>query len=546
MKKTGIITSVVVLALCAVVYLYLGIRKTKDVEPLIKAKLAQLVNDASNGLYQLDVEHIEIDVTAASLVAKNVLLSVDSSRMLELEKSGQLENDTYEISLQEINLRGLSAMELLNGKNIDLASLTIDSPHIRIIHKTRVPTVKDTGNLYDKLSAHHQSYSIGNLLLNNIQLLLINLDNNTTVSSLKNVSASFTDIKIDSTTKNDSTRFLFARDAVINVKGFKQVTKEKCYHFNVDSIALRPQNGTMEFFDLSLKPEGSKEDFSKLIPFQQDRYDIKVKTGTIKNIQWFGLLAGEGLYGDEITADGVAVNIYHDRSLPSGPPKSGNFPHQVLMNAGSAILVKRILLRNMSISYEELNPKSMHTGVVAFSNVNGEIHNVTNVTAAISLNPVTTITASADFLNEGKLNAVFRFDLANASAGNFSVEATLGKMEGTALNKITEGLALIKIKTVTVDKLQLQLKGSNKSAQGNVLFAYHDLAFDVLKNDEGELKKRGLFSFIANKLIVNKSNPRKEGEEAKQFTVLQQHDPHRSFFNLIWKTLQAGIIKTVK
>ncbi len=546
MKKTGIIVLVVIIALAIGAYLYLGVRKTKDFEPQIKAKLSQLVKDASNGLYKLEMGHIEIDVTAASLTAKNVLLSVDSSRMLELENSSALGSDMYEIFLEQINFQGLSAMELLNGKDIDLASLTLDSPKIRITHKVRKRATEDTANIYERLAAHHQSYSIGNLLLNNIQLTFINLDKNKSVSTLKNVSASFIDIKIDSSTKNDSTRFLFARDAVINVKGFKQLTQEKRYHFNIDSIALRPQDGNMHFFDLTLKPEGTKEDFSKIIKYQQDRYDLKIKKGTIKNINWFSLLAGEGFYGDEMMAEGATVNIYHDRSLPAGPPKSNNFPHQLLMNAGTAVSVKKILLRNMTIMYEELNPKSMHSGVVSFYNVNGEINNVTNIKDEISKNSGLSIIASADFLNEGKLNTVFRFDLANASSGNFSVDATLGQMQGAALNKITEGLALIKIKSVTVDKLQMKIKGSNKGAGGKVMFAYHDLEFDVLKNDDGDLKKRAILSFIANKLMVNKSNPGGKGEQAKQFTVLQQHDTQRSFFNLIWKTLLAGILKTVK
>lgn len=546
MKKTGIIILVVIIALSIGAYLYLGVRKTKDFEPQIKAKLSQLVKDASNGLYKLDMEHIEIDVTAASLTAKNVLLTVDSSRMLELEKSSALGNDIYEISLDEINLQGLSAMELLNAKNIDLASLTLDSPKISITHKDRKMATRDTANIYERLAAHHQSYSIGRLLLNNIQLTLINLDKNKSVSSLKNVSASFTDIKIDSSTKNDSTRFLFAKDAVVNVKGFKQSTREKRYHFNIDSVALRPQDGNLQFFNLTLKPEGTKEDFSKLIEYQQDRYDIKIAEGTIKNINWFSLLAGEGFYGDEIIAERATVNIYHDRSLPSGPPKSDNFPHQLLIKAGFPVSVKKILLQNMTITYEELNPKSMHSGVVSFYKVNGEINNVTNIKDEISENPVLSIIASADFLHEGKFNTVFRFDLANAGSGNFSVDAALGQMQGAALNKITEGLALIKIKSLTVDKLQMKIKGSNKSARGNVMFAYHDLAFDVLKNDDGDLKKRAILSFIADKLMVNKSNPAKKGEQAKQFTVLQEHDTQRSFFNLIWKTLLAGILKTVK
>lgn len=536
----------ILLAIGSGAYLYLNIRKTKDFEPQIKDKLARLVKDASNGLYKLDVEQIEIDITAGAVVAKNVLLSLDSSRMLELEKINAVGNDTYEIALKEINLEGLSALELLNAKNIDLDKLVLDSPDIRITHKVRKETVKDTGNLYERLASHDQSYSIRNLLLNNIRFTFTNLDKNRSVSSLKNLSAFFTGIKIDSSTKNDTTRFLFAEEALITVKGFSQVTEKKRYHFNIDSIALRPQNGSLEFYALSLKPEGTKQDFNKLISFQQDRYDIQVKKGSVTNIQWFDLLAGEGLFGDEVKAEGGTINIYHDRSLPSGPPKANNFPHQMLMKTALPVSLKKILLQDFAVSYEELNPKSMHTGTVSFYNVNGEIANVTNVDTDIKNAPLTTITASADFMNEGKLDAVFRFDLANVNTGKFSVDATLGPMNGVSLNKITEGLALVKIKSAGVDKLRLNLTGTGKSARANVLFAYHDLSFDVLKNDEGELKKRGLFSFIANAVMINKSNPKKKDGEAKAFVVMQQHDPSRSFFNLIWRTLLQGILKTVK
>ena len=247
MKKRWIIL-IALLAMGIAAYYYLRFRKSEDFEPQIKAKLAKLVRDASDGLYKLDVDHIEIDITSASVSAKNVLLSVDSTRMLELEKANLLGNDIYEISLKELNLDGLSPLELLNGKNIALDNLQLDSPEIRITHTMRNQQRKDTGNMYERIKLDGQSYGIRKLLLNNIMLTVINRDKNRSVSSLKNLSASFTDIQIDSSTITDSTRFLFAKDAVIFIKGFSQVTEKKRYHFNIDSIVLSPQNGSLQFF----------------------------------------------------------------------------------------------------------------------------------------------------------------------------------------------------------------------------------------------------------------------------------------------------------
>lgn len=537
----------ILLAIGSGAYLYLRIRKTKDFEPHIKHKLAQLVTNATNGLYRLDIAQIEIDITAAALSARNIVLLPDSARLRQLEKSGELGNDVYHVSLKKLDIAGLSPLALLDNKNIELDKLVLDSPEITITHTVRNKVKKDSTHLYDKIALNGQAYSIGHLLVNKIKLTVINTGKNKTVSAFNNLSASFTDVQIDSSSKKDSTRFLFAKDAVIFIKGFNQITRKRKYQFSIDSVALRPQLGLLQFYRLRLKPGQSKQEFTQRLTYGEDMYDLTVTSGTIKNINWFGLLAKEGFNGDEMTVNGGSLYIYHDKSLPSGPPKHNNFPHQQLMNAGFPLSVKKTNINELDIVYEELNPASGQTGIVEFKNVNAVIENLTNVPEEIRSHPLTVARASALFMNGGRLDAVFTFDMPHAANGNFSVEATLGPMDGTKLNKITRGLALVNVKNLWVDKLALHITGTNTRGKGRVRLAYHDLSFDVLKKDEeAGLKKRGLLSFVASTFVVKKSNPVKGGGEPKQVAVWHQHDPQRSFFNLIWKTLLQGILKTAK
>lgn len=537
----------VLLAIGSGAYLYLHVRKTKDFEPQIKDKLAQLVSSATNGLYRLDIEQIEIDITAASLSARNIVLLPDSGRLLKLEKSGEAGNDVYQVSLKKLDVAGLSPLALLDNKNIKLDKLVLDSPEITITRSVRNKVKKDNSHLYDKIALPGQSHRIGHLLLNNIKLTVINTGKNKTISAFNNLSASFTDIQIDSAAKNDSTRFLFAKDAVIFFKGFNQITPKRKYQFSIDSVALRPQHGLLQFYDLRLKPGQPKQEFVQRLTYEEDMYDLRVTSGTIKNINWFSLLAKEGFKGDEMTLNGASLYIYHDKRLPSGPPKHNNFPHQQLMNAGFPLSVKTTNINELDIAYEELNPASGQTGIVEFKNVHATIENLTNVPEEIKVNPFAVAKASALFMNSGRLDALFTFDMPNAANGNFSVEATLGPMDGTKLNTITRGLALVHVKSLAVDKLKLHITGTNTRGKGNVLLAYHDLSFDVLKKDEADgLKKRGLLSFVASTFVVKKSSPVKEGKTPEQVAVWHQHDPQRSFFNLIWKTLLQGILKTAK
>ncbi len=540
MKKRWIV--LIVLGCIAIgAYLYLRIRKTDDFEPQVKAKLAEMVSAASNGLYQLDMEHIEIDVTAGAVIAKNITLLPDSARMLELEKIKELPNDIFTVHLGKLDLEGLSPLELINGKNISLEHLVLDSPEIKITRTNRRFEKKDTNDIYQKLAPKNQTYSIGELLLRNIRLTLVNADKNKSTSSFKNLSASLKDIQIDSTTRSDRTRFLFAKETVIFIKGFNTITNKNIYRFNIDSVAFLPQKGTLNLVNLRLEPIGSKDEFNKKHQFMTDRYDISVQKTAIINADWFSLMSGDGIYGDEMILDGGFLKVYDDRSQPLPTDKTGNFPHQMLMKAGIPINIKKVKLNDLYVGYEEFNVKSNRTGKVEFHHVNGEITNATNDSVAIKENGNTIVTATAVFMNAGKLDATFNFDLRKARQGAFTVDATLGAMNGLPLNTITENLALLKIKKLEVDKLTAHINGNNIGATGKVSFAYHDLSFEVLKNnDEGELKKRGLLTFIADKFIVKNESPGKE--EAVAF----QRDKQKSFFNLVWKTILAGLTKTVK
>lgn len=65
-------------AIASTVFLYLGLRKSTDFEPLIKAKLVSLVSKAFNGLYKLQIGKIEIDVLQATATVGDVTLLPDT------------------------------------------------------------------------------------------------------------------------------------------------------------------------------------------------------------------------------------------------------------------------------------------------------------------------------------------------------------------------------------------------------------------------------------------------------------------------------------
>ncbi|RYF90130.1 MAG: hypothetical protein EOO03_04375 [Chitinophagaceae bacterium] len=543
-KWKWILATAAVLGIGAVIYLKL--RKSEDFEGAIKTRLAKLVHKASEGLYALSIEDIEIDLLGSTITAHNVHLTPDSVRQIVLDKYSKLPDDILTISVRKILIKGISPADLINSKNLSLSQVVIDSPDVLIEHKKRNYNKKDSTSFYDRLTDKNEAYSIGNLLLERIRLTRINKDKNNKQTILYNLTAALDDIDINEKTATDTSRFFFAREALIYAKKYTTVTADKLYRFSIDSIALKPQRGQLEARAVKLEPIDSKDDFSDKQSFKTDRYNIYIEQLAAANVNWWALFADEGVRLDSMNLQGGFVEIYNDSRLPSkGVSKIGKYPHQLIAKAGFPIRLYHLAIDSVDVIYEEFNPKSDTTGRVEFKHITGTLTNVTNLADDIAVNPLMTLQTTSAFMGRGTLTSQLQFDLRNVGNGNFSVYAQLGPMDGNVLNTASKGLGLVAIEDLFVDKLEARLAGDNNQASGTVSFLYHNLKVAALKVDEGKLKKRALLSFLANNFMVKSSNPQKDKPPIVQ-QVTHAREPNRSFFNLVWKTIADGIIKTAK
>src|SRR5215510_12336102 len=123
MSKKMVIGVAIVFFLAAGVILYLKSRKSADFEPLIKAKLQELVKDGSNGLYSLQMDKIQVDVLKSSIIAVNAKLLIDSSRLDVLDKSQQAPNDLFKIYCKALIINGVGVKDLLKKNSLDLEKI---------------------------------------------------------------------------------------------------------------------------------------------------------------------------------------------------------------------------------------------------------------------------------------------------------------------------------------------------------------------------------------------------------------------------------------
>jgi hypothetical protein len=545
LKKIWISVSIIATLLIGA-FLYLKIRKSKDFEPLIKAKLQQLVKDGSDSLYVLEMDKIEVDVLNSKAVVHNAQLLIDSARLKVLTAEGKAPVDVYKISLSDLNIDGLNIDDFLSKKDIDLDILTIKNPVFEIYHPVGKDTAisTDTATLYSRIQQSLGHFHLKNLAILNMNFKYHNIEHKEKSTEFNNVSLKFRDIEIDSLTQYDTTRFLYAKDALIYLYDYSFHTPDSLYIAKADSLTLHAAQRMLDVKGLYLKPRGNKQEFSKKLKYYKDRYDIKFKSASFKDIDWYHLFLGESFTAKKAEFNNGEMEVYANMNIPlSGKSKVGNYPHQLLMKLDFPTDVDTILVKNFKVTYTELNPKSEKTGDIVFDDIDATITNVTNIPEKISINKTVKLSATSKLMSKGNFDAVFTFDLTKTKSGDFTVDANLGPMDGIYLNDAARPLGLFEINSVSIKKLKTHIEGNNYSARGSVYFVYDNLKITALKpDDSNKLKSRGFISFIANTFIINKSNSK---ADAKQEYSSFKRDPARSFFYLIWKTLLTGITQTV-
>ncbi len=551
MKTKYIISLFIIIVITAGIFVYLQTRKLKDFEPQIIARLQSLVREGTDSLYRLSIEGLEVDVVKARIGVLNASLEVDSSILTKMDSAKIAPNDIFSISLRSLYIDGLGPADLLNTKTIRLKMLDIENPFIEVFQKKRKynpDTSSDTSSLYQKLSGQISTFSVDSLSVNGATFIHHNLSPEKKKSELKNVSLSFKNILIDSSTAYDTSRFLFAKKALITLKDYSFRTPDKFYFLKADSISISAPSNMMQISGASLKPAMSKAAFIKATGFRKELFDITINDITVDSINWWSLLNKEGLTAGTVNITDSRVKVYLDRSLPApAESKVGNYPHQLLMKLKLPVKIDRINVKNLDLSYEEYNPKSEKSATIYFDNASGIISNITNNADAVRKDPYMKASVRTFFMHKSPLQSSFTFDLAQYKKGNFSVDMQVTKIDQEQLKEITNNLGMLSLESVNIKSLQAHVDGSDVLGKGKVLLLYDNLRIVPLKKDgdsNGGLKQRNLRGFLMNALIVKDENP-SGNKEPRKATGEFVRETDRSFFNLVWKTILVGILQTV-
>jgi hypothetical protein len=246
---------------------------------------------------------------------------------------------------------------------------------------------------------------------------------------------------------------------------------------------------------------------------------------------------------DTINLVSPKITVYKDRTQPADmSSKYGKYPHQLLQNAPFTIRISQVHIADARVTYIEKSHDSKMEAKMVFQKLNGAVTNVTNDDDDLEKNSKCIADLRGIFMDHSPIHAIFTFHLKEAASGAFEVSADLEKLNAETLNPISLPLAQASVKTFDMQELHYYISGTEKIGTGNLRMIYKNLEVELNRKagDDGTMKKKGLLSFLVNKLVVYPDNPIKD-KERKALHIRIDRVPNKSFFNLVWKTLFASV-----
>jgi len=521
-----------------------------DLRPLIVQKLQQLVKQGSDGLYNLSVQDLQPDILNSTLTLTNATLLTDSAALKKLDSLKKAPDDIFNFSFQNLRITGINIDDMVHQDRIDVDSIFITRPVIRVYHNPRSYNERQRQRdssltLYKKLRSGLKHLGIKNIVVESGSLIHTNSALDNRVQRFNDISLHIHDLLFDSTTEFDKSRFLFSKEVLLSCRNYIARTPDSLYLFKVASISVDAVKRTMTGRHLALLP---RKNFEKKVKYMENRFKIQFPKVVFNNIDWWALINNESFTSENADLYDVHAENFVDRSKPLNPNmRQDNFPQQLLMRVPMNVNIAKLSVHHASIAYEEYEPEIARSAKVSFDNINGVLRNVTNVPSSIQKNGFASFDGSSLFMHSVPLSAHFKFNLVKQKTGDFSVSMQMGTLNRTIVNSFAEPMGMFSFKSGELQHASGFAQGNNTSSTANMELLYKDLHITPLKRDKDDttsLKKKTVTSFIANTFFIKDANPSK-GEDIRRPTVTIQRDHYDGFFRFVWKSMLAGILKTI-
>ena len=540
-KKQKILITVAAIILLALIVV--GYVVAYRYKAIIHKAIPVAVADATDSLYRISVKNVSINIMNRSVTLKGVHLWADSAEIARRNNDSMAKPLYVDVVVPRLTVSGIMWDKLTGGEGYSCANFSIIKPEIRVYKTDTALTIYDTiapAPIEREFTASTVVMKAANIRY------AVTVKSDTNMLQLKNCNIEMDNWEMGEESIKDTSRFLLAERAVIDVNTLLYSPPASDYHFSMAHIRFSTDDNKLTARNLKLNLKTSREEFLSKLDRQKEIYELNLPTVELTGINRYKLLEKGELHIAAVHLNHSKLDILMDRRLPPNTKsKMGNYPNQLLQKLKLPLYVKVIKIHDGSLTYSEIVEKTDQKGSIHFNNISGSLANITNIPYWVQKNNHCTVKLGGKFNKYTDTRATFRFVLDDPK-GTFAVEARMGALQGRQINEQTKAFTNVEIKSFNMKSMNLQLTGDEHQAHGSFTMLYNNLGIRILKkpeNIEDGKRKKGLLTFIANNMVLYSNNPM-PGEEVRKVQTKVERDEMKSFFNLVWKNILQGVQNT--
>ncbi len=524
-------------------------RTPLDLRPATIARLQGLVQEGSEGLYKLRIDSLLTDIASGTIVLKGVGLYPDSNAIRALHEQKKLPDDIFQLELESLRISGIDLADILNRRDMHVRAIVCDGANVVVHHQRQPYNADERAAAKGKSLFARLNNQLDRLAIDSVALMHSNITDRSggRKEVYKDVSVALSNVLIDSAAELDKTRFLFAKQLLLEAGDIRLPVGASNYDLGIGAIRISGGEQQLDIRNLTLKPHSGREAFLRLQKEQVEVYDIELPALHLRGTDWWAAVHGESLLADEVELDDATINVYLDQRMPaSAEIKRDNFPQQMLADAGLNVSLKRVTLKNAVLNYDELTKRSGVQSRLTFSAINAVAEGVSNMAGEIKKHPDARLRGSCRLMNAATMTGDFLLALSRNRKGAFTADLTMGAMSHDAVNPFSEGMGLVRFTGGDLQEATAHIAGNNDWVNGRLSARYTDLHIEPLKTKEdqsGRLKGKKITRTIANSLFVKDNNPSKGKLRQPEFSL--DRTKEGNFFNFVWMGLKAGLLKTL-
>lgn len=498
------------------------------------------ISETTHNEYTLSLDGLTINFFANTITVKNLIIGPS--------KKGTNEKAQYVFKAKVFKIIDFSFLSYLRNHDLLIEKIEFEEPQISIFQGSERLPVKNVDtlvvpfSLYKAFSEKLNSISIGNIEIVNSQFNIYKNGTDTlSVFSTKDNSISIKKFIVNSET-DQKHRLFFADKFEIVMNKFSYHLGDGLYTIYGKSLYASYLDSILIVDSLQVVPNFSKKEFADQAGRQISRVKIISSKVNFSKMDVKLFFEYNWLVINKVDLSGCAVDVYRDNTMLLQKIKRPSVQN-MLKDLPFFVAIDTIEMKDGNIVYQEITPDEIISGKLILNKINAVITGIHNDTVSYTNSSSIKAKITSVLLNKGLFKQSFTFPL-KATNELFYSSGTLSAMPLITFNTLIPSSKSLKIKEGQLDSASFSFTGYEDSSNGTMKIIYHDLNVESV-NKDGEIRfKEKVKTFVTNELIINDSNPGKDGV-VRISKIHAEHNPYRYFPFYTMQSIFSGIAPAI-